>query len=57
MLSSAQREEFDRRGLLRLPATIPSAEVTAMRALVPAGMNALSAVLSTTSRAAGQAAS
>jgi hypothetical protein len=31
MLSSAQRDEFDRRGLLRLPATIPPAEVTAMR--------------------------
>jgi ectoine hydroxylase-related dioxygenase (phytanoyl-CoA dioxygenase family) len=31
MLSSAQRDEFDRRGILRLPATIPSAEVTAMR--------------------------
>jgi ectoine hydroxylase-related dioxygenase (phytanoyl-CoA dioxygenase family) len=31
MLSSAQRDEFDRRGLLRLPATIPPAKVTAMR--------------------------
>jgi hypothetical protein len=31
MLSSAQRDEFDRRGILRLPATIPPAEVTAMR--------------------------
>ncbi len=31
MLSSAQREEFDRRGILRLPGTIPPAEVTAMR--------------------------
>jgi Phytanoyl-CoA dioxygenase (PhyH) len=31
MLSSDQRDEFDRRGLLRLPATIPQAEVTAMR--------------------------
>lgn len=31
MLSSAQRDEFDRRGLLRLPATIPPAEVTTMR--------------------------
>lgn len=31
MLSSAQRAEFDRRGLLRLPATIPPADVTAMR--------------------------
>jgi len=30
MLPSAQRE-FDRRGILRLPATIPPAEVTAMR--------------------------
>jgi ectoine hydroxylase-related dioxygenase (phytanoyl-CoA dioxygenase family) len=30
MLSSAQRDEFDRRGLLRLPGTIPPAEVTAM---------------------------
>lgn len=31
MLSSAQRDEFDRRGILPLPATIPPAEVTAMR--------------------------
>jgi ectoine hydroxylase-related dioxygenase (phytanoyl-CoA dioxygenase family) len=31
MLSSAQRDEFDLRGILRLPATIPPAEVTAMR--------------------------
>jgi len=31
MLSSAQRDQFDRRGILRLPATIPPAEVTAMR--------------------------
>jgi hypothetical protein len=31
MLSSAQRAEFDRRGLLRLPARIPPADVTAMR--------------------------
>jgi hypothetical protein len=31
MLSSAQRDEFDRRGILRLPATIPPAEVRAMR--------------------------
>jgi hypothetical protein len=31
LLSSAQRDEFDRRGILRLPATIPPAEVTAMR--------------------------
>jgi ectoine hydroxylase-related dioxygenase (phytanoyl-CoA dioxygenase family) len=31
MLSSAQRDEFDRRGILRLPTTIPPAEVTAMR--------------------------
>jgi hypothetical protein len=31
MLSSAQRDEFDRRGMLRLPATIPAAEVAAMR--------------------------
>jgi ectoine hydroxylase-related dioxygenase (phytanoyl-CoA dioxygenase family) len=31
MLSSAQRDEFDRRGILRLPATIPPTEVTAMR--------------------------
>lgn len=31
MLSPAQRDEFDRRGLLRLPGTIPPAEVTAMR--------------------------
>jgi Phytanoyl-CoA dioxygenase (PhyH) len=31
VLSSAQRDEFDRRGILRLPATIPAAEVTAMR--------------------------
>jgi hypothetical protein len=31
MLSSAQRGEFDRRGILRLPAMISPAEVTAMR--------------------------
>ena len=31
MLSSAQRDEFDRRGILRLPVTIPPAEITAMR--------------------------
>jgi hypothetical protein len=31
VLSPAQRDEFDRRGLLRLPATIPPAAVTAMR--------------------------
>lgn len=31
MLSSAQRGEFDRRGILRLPGTIPPAEVTVMR--------------------------
>jgi ectoine hydroxylase-related dioxygenase (phytanoyl-CoA dioxygenase family) len=31
MLSPAQRDEFDRLGILRLPATIPLAEVTAMR--------------------------
>jgi hypothetical protein len=31
MLSPAQQDEFDRRGMLRLPATIPPAEVTAMR--------------------------
>ena len=31
MLSSAQRAEFDRRGILRLPGTMPPAEVTAMR--------------------------
>jgi hypothetical protein len=31
MLPSAQRDEFDRRGILRLPGTIPPAEVTAMR--------------------------
>ena len=31
MLSSAQRDEFDRRGILRLQATIPPADVTAMR--------------------------
>jgi ectoine hydroxylase-related dioxygenase (phytanoyl-CoA dioxygenase family) len=31
VLSSAQRDEFDRRGILRLPATIPAADVTAMR--------------------------
>jgi len=31
MLSSALRDQFDRRGILRLPATIPPAEVTAMR--------------------------
>jgi ectoine hydroxylase-related dioxygenase (phytanoyl-CoA dioxygenase family) len=31
MLSSAQRDEFDQLGILRLPATIPPAEVTAMR--------------------------
>jgi ectoine hydroxylase-related dioxygenase (phytanoyl-CoA dioxygenase family) len=31
MRSAAQREEFDRRGILRLPATIPPAEVAAMR--------------------------
>jgi hypothetical protein len=31
MLSLAQRDEFDRRGVLRLPAVIPAAEVTAMR--------------------------
>jgi hypothetical protein len=31
MLSPAQRDDFDRRGLLRLPATIPPTEVTAMR--------------------------
>jgi Phytanoyl-CoA dioxygenase (PhyH) len=31
MLSPAQRAEFDRRGILRLPAAIPPAEVTAMR--------------------------
>jgi len=31
MLSPAQRDEFDRRGPLRLPATIPPAEVAAMR--------------------------
>ncbi len=31
MLSPAQRVEFDRRGILRLPATIPPADVTAMR--------------------------
>jgi len=31
VLSSAQRDEFDRRGLLRLPATIPAAQVAAMR--------------------------
>jgi len=30
MLSSAQRDQFDRRRILRLPATIPPAEVTAM---------------------------
>jgi len=34
VLSSAQRDEFDRRGILRLPATIPPAEVTAMRQCV-----------------------
>src|ERR1700733_1805817 len=28
---AAQRDEFDRRGLLRLPAIIPQAEVTTMR--------------------------
>lgn len=31
MLSPAQRDDFDRRGLLHLPATIPPTEVTAMR--------------------------
>ena len=31
MLSPDQRDEFDHRGILRLPATIPPAEVTAMR--------------------------
>ena len=31
MLSPAQRDEFDRRGILRLPATIAPADVTAMR--------------------------
>jgi ectoine hydroxylase-related dioxygenase (phytanoyl-CoA dioxygenase family) len=31
MLSAARRDEFDRRGILRLPATIPLTEVTAMR--------------------------
>jgi hypothetical protein len=31
MLSPAQRDEFDRRGILRLPATIPLADVMAMR--------------------------
>jgi hypothetical protein len=31
MLSPAQKDEFDRRGMLYLPATIPPAEVTAMR--------------------------
>jgi hypothetical protein len=31
VLSSAQRNEFDHRGILRLPATIPPADVTAMR--------------------------
>jgi hypothetical protein len=31
MLSSAQSDEFGQRGILRLPATIPLAKVTAMR--------------------------
>jgi hypothetical protein len=31
MRSSAQRDEFDRRGMVRLPAMIPPAEVAAMR--------------------------
>jgi hypothetical protein len=31
MLSAAQRDEFDRRGILRLAGTVPPAEVTTMR--------------------------